>query len=169
MPYPSTPAGQRITGALLESMLPLVAYKATTEAVTSSTTLQDDDDLAVAVEANATYDVTLHLLHDSATAGDLEIGWSGPTSATMQWGMIGAQNTTTSSTTVPDLTMPSRAITETNEIGGGASTGTYCLVHGVLITSSTAGTLQFRWAQGTSNATASNVRAGSILTLRRIA
>lgn len=167
--YPPIPPGTTLTYGLLTSMLPITATKTANEPVTSSTTLQNDDELLVAVEANAMYDVLLHLLHDSATAGDVVIGWSGPSGATMNWGMIGAQVTTTSSTTVPDVTMPALTIAQTNALGGGASIGTYCLVHGVLTTAGTAGTLNFRWAQNSSNATASNVRAGSQLILKRTA
>lgn len=167
--YPAVQPGQIIDEALLTSMLPDTVTKAVTEPVTSSTTMQDDDELQVPVEANARYDVLLHLLHDSATAADITIGWSGPASATMNWAMIGAQVNTTSSGTVPDVTMQTRIISETQDLGGGASTGTYCLVHGTLTTAGTAGTLNFRWAQRVSNATATNVRAGSQLIVRRTA
>lgn len=167
--YPEILAGNRITAELLDSMLPDVVVKAATESVTSSVAFQNDDELFASVEANAQYKVRLYLLHDSATAGDIEIGWSGPSGATMDWGMTGAQNATTSSTTVPDMTLPTKLIGETNELGGGASTGTTAILEGTLTTSSTAGTLQFRWTQGTSSATATNVRAGSTLEVRRIA
>jgi hypothetical protein len=38
-----------------------------------------------------------------------------------------------------------------------------------LVTSSTAGNLQLQWAQNTSNATATTVKAGSVLTALRLA
>ena len=145
--YPSILAGQTITATLLDSMLPDIVTKSVTESVTSSTAMQNDDQLLSSVEASATYDVTLHLLHDAATAADITIGWSGPTGATMNWGMIAAHVNETSSGTVTAVTMQTRLISETQDIGGGASTGTYSLVHGALTTSTTAGTLTFRWAQ----------------------
>lgn len=166
--YPLIPPGTTLTTGLLASLLSDVATKTAAEAITNNT-MQNDDELFLSVEANATYDVLLHLYHDSATAGDLLIGWSGPSGATMNWGMIGAQVTTTSSTTVTDVTMPQLTIAQTNALGGGPSAGTYCLVHGTLITAGTAGTLNFRWAQNATNATASNVRAGSQLIVRRTA
>lgn len=167
--YPPIPPGTTLTYGLLTSMLPITATKAATESVTSSTTMQNDDELLAAVEASATYDVLLHLLYDSATAGDISIGWSGPTGATLNWGLIGVHVNETSSSTVANVSMQSRIISEIVDLGGGASTGTYGLVHGTLITSSTAGTLNFRWAQRASSATATNVRAGSQLILRRTA
>ncbi|ELP61782.1 hypothetical protein PV735_11420 [Streptomyces turgidiscabies] len=166
--YPSIPAGRRLTDALLESMLPIFAVKAVTEPITNST-MQNDDELLAAVAANATYDVTLKLLYDCATAADITLGWSGPASATMNWAAIGAQVNVTSSGTVPDMSMQTRLITEVQDLGGGASTGTVAWVTGTLLTAGTAGTLNFRWAQRATNATATNVRAGSSLWLRRTA
>ena len=171
MVYPLIPAGRRITGVLLESMLPLVAYKATTEPLTSSTTLQNDDDLVLTVEADATYEMDLKLFHDSdaTVAGDIKIGWVGPSGATMNWGVHGANTSIASSTNVGGVNMQTRVIGEVAAFGGGDSSGTVALAFGVLATSSTAGTMQLQWAQETSHAVATNVRAGSLLKLRRIA
>jgi hypothetical protein len=150
-------------------MLPIIVTKAATEPLTASTTMQNDDELFATVEANATYRVRLDLLHDAATAGDITIGWSGPAGATMNWGAVVAHVNETSSGTVANVSMQSRIISEVQDIGGGASTGTYSVVFGTLITSATAGTLNFQWAQRASSATATNVRAGSGLILHRIA
>lgn len=169
MPYPTILAGQDVTAELLTSMLPTIVVKAATEPITASTTMQNDDELFATVAANATYDVLLHLLYDSATAGDITIGWTAPASAVMTWGLIGAQSGETSSSTVANVNMQTRTILEAADLGGGASTGTYGLVHGTLITAATAGTLNFQWAQRVSSATASNVRAGSVLMLHRTA
>lgn len=167
--YPQIPAGRRLTDALLESMLPINAVKAVTEPLASSITMQNDDELFAAVAANATYDVTLKLLYDAATAADITIGWSGPASATMNWAAIGAQVNVTSSGTVPDVTMQTRLINEVQDLGGGPSSGTVAWVTGTLLTAAAAGTLNFRWAQRATSTTATNVRAGSSLWLRRTA
>lgn len=167
--YPLIPPGTTLTTAILASLLPDVATKSAVEAVTNSITMQNDDELFVSVEANATYSVDLHLYYDAATAGDITIGWSGPTGAAMTWGMIGAHVNETSSTTVTNVTMGVFTIAQTNDLGGGASTGTYAVVHGTLTTAGTAGTLNFRWAQRALSATATNVRAGSQLIVKRTA
>lgn len=169
MVYPDIPAGARITDELLASMLPDIVTKAVTEPLASSIAMQDDDELFASVAANAVYDVTLHLFHDAATAADIQIGWAGPASATMNWGAVVAHVSETSSGTVTAVSMQTRLISEVQQIGGGASAGTYSIAHGVLITAGTAGTLNFRWAQRVADATATNVRAGSSLTLRRTA
>jgi len=168
--YPEVLAGNRITAQLLDSMLPDIVIKPANETVTSSTTLQNDDDLFVSVEANAQYDVFLTVFHDSeATSGDIKFSWTGPSGATMNWGVHTPTLTTTSSTTVPDTNMQVRLINEVVETGGADNTGTTMFASGSLTTSSTAGTLQLQWAQQTSNATASTVRAGSKLHVRRVA
>lgn len=169
MAYPSIVAGDDITAGLLTSMLPVIKAKAVTEPLSASTTMQNDDELFASVAANATYSVMLHLFHDADTTGDINIGWSGPTGATMNWGSVVAHVNETSSGTVTAVSMQTRIISEVQSIGGGASTGTYSVVHGTLITSSTAGTLNFQWAQRVSSATATNVRAGSTLILHRSA
>ncbi|MFM9796515.1 hypothetical protein [Streptomyces turgidiscabies] len=169
--YPPIPPGTTLTSGLLTSMLPITATKTATESVTSSTTLQNDDQLAVPVEANATYEVALLLLHDSdaTVAGDIKVAWTGPAGATMNWGVHGANTSAGSSTGVTSVNMQTRTIVEFASFGGGDSTGTVALVFGTLVTAGTAGTLQLQWAQETSNAVATNVRAGSRLTLTRTA
>jgi hypothetical protein len=169
MAYPDIAAGEDITAGLLTSMLPVIVPKAATESVTASTTMQNDDELFASVAVSATYAVQLHLFHDADTTGDIKIGWSGPTGATMNWGAVVAHVNETSSGTVTAVSMQTRIISETQDIGGGASTGTYSVVHGTLITSTTAGTLNFQWAQRSSSATATNVRAGSMLIMHRSA
>jgi len=170
--YPEILAGNRITAQLLDSMLPDIVIKPANETVTSSTTLQNDDDLFVSVEANAQYEMSLRLLHDSDNnaAADVKTGWTGPSGATMFWGGHGANVAETgTSGTITAVNMETHLINETMTFGGGDSSGTYAIIGGVLTTSSTAGTLQLQWAQNTSNPIASTVRAGSVLSVRRIA
>ncbi|MFE7947421.1 hypothetical protein [Streptomyces sp. NPDC057426] len=167
--YPVFLAGMRATADLLTSSQPDVVTKTATESVTSSTTLQDDDELFVSVEANATYVVDMMLIHSSATAGDIKIGWSVPAGASFSWTGQGASNTATSSFTVADSNMAGRNAAESLEFGGGAGTATRADVSGTLITSATAGALQFQWAQRVSDATATQVRAGTWLSVRRTA
>ena len=168
--YPSIPAGRRITDALLESMLPLEVAKEVTESVTSSTTFQDDNELFLPVEANAKYRVALMLLHDAGATGRFKMQFTAPTGAAMDWGIHNVHiNEVDSSTTVNDVSMPSRLLSDPQSIGGGPSAGTCSFIGGTLTTSSTAGNLQLQWAQNATDATAARVRAGSILTIKRIA
>lgn len=167
--YPTIPPGTTVKSSTFASLLADVATKAALESLTNNITIQNDDELFLSVEANATYSVDLHLFYDAATAGDITIGWSGPAGAAMAWGMIAPHVNETSSTTVTNVTMPVFTISQTNDLGGGASVGTYAVVHGTLTTAGTAGNLNFRWAQRALSATATNVRAGSQLILKRSA
>ncbi|MFB7354863.1 hypothetical protein [Streptomyces gardneri] len=167
--YPAFLAGMRVTADLLASSQPDVVRKVATESVSSSTTLQNDDELFVSVEANATYIVNMFLLHSSPLPGDLSIGWSVPTGASFAWGVQAASNDTANSFVVSDMNLVGRNATEAATFGGGDGTATRADVSGTLTTSVTAGTLQFRWAQRVSNASASQIRAGSWLSVRRIA
>ncbi len=167
--YPEILAGNRITAQLLDSMLPDEVAKTATQGVTSSTTLVDDAELFVAVEASATYHVELFLLHDSDPAGDFKLGWTAPSGATMTWGGHAAGAAETSSAAATTVNMRTRLISETEGgLGGADGGGTTAFYQGYLITSTTAGNLQFQFAQQTSNAQASNCRAGSILRVRRL-
>jgi hypothetical protein len=49
-----------------------------------------------------------------------------------------------------------------------ATTTVHAYPKGLVITGSTAGSFQFQWAQGTSSTTGTVVRAGSLLTMKRI-
>lgn len=169
--YPTVLAGQDITADLLNSMLPRIAWKTVSETVTSSTTLQNDNELFVPLEANATYFVHLFLLHDSdaTAAGDIKFGWAALSGATMQFGVHGANTSVTSSTGVTSVNMQSRAFNEVAAFGGGDSAGTAAFAEGIIITAGTSGNLQLQWAQETSNAVATTVRVGSYLSARRLA
>lgn len=147
----------------------VTAYKTGDESVTSSTTLQNDDLLVLPVASNARYIMEAFLVYTGAAdpAGGLKLGWTGPSGATMKWANFG-----TTQNAAPAL-VNYNVVAES--IGGGRGVGTNsgtemtCRPYGVLNTSSTSGNLQLQWAQGTSNATATVVKAGSLIHLRRIA
>ena len=74
---------QAISDDLTVLGAPPLAIKTATESVTSSTTLQDDDELVVTVEANTKYRVELLLLYDGNAAGDIQVKLVAP-SGTVQ-------------------------------------------------------------------------------------
>ena len=166
--YPPVYAGTKVTAAFLESMLPLDVVKAATETVTPSTTYQDDDELFLPVEANAVYRFDMLLLHSSGTTGKFKMQFTAPTGATVAWGVIGVHTSVTLSNPVTDVSMPSRTLTDILGLGGGNLTGTTALISGSITTSSTAGNLTLQWAQNTSDAAATQVRAGSTLSMKRV-
>lgn len=154
---------------VLREMIPDEVVKSTTETVTSSTTFQNDDELFLPGVANAQYHFTLLLLHSSGTTGKFKCQFTAPAGATVSWGIHNAQNAQTSSTSVEITSMPSRVLGDSQAFGGGNLAGTTAFIEGVFTTSSTAGNLTLQWAQSVSDAAASQVRAGSVLKMKRVA
>jgi hypothetical protein len=141
------------------------ARKTATESVTSSATLQNDDELFVSVEANAIYTVVACLFYDGATAGDFKFSFTGPSGYSFDYAATIAP---TAATTAAGNTVNNSAFAETDTLGVGAvGAGTTLVVpiQGILVISSTAGTFQLQWAQNASSATATRVFAPSFLDL----
>lgn len=162
MPYPTWAAGQRVTAALLTAAQPALIYKTADESVTSSTTLQNDDHLFVAVAANATYAIDCWLNFLANSPPDIKADWTIPAGATMNWAALG---TGTANYSDHDASIVSHNVAR----GGKGNPGVPQSMNarGYLITGGTAGTLQLRWAQNTSNASATVLRAGSWIRLQR--
>lgn len=139
----------------------VVARKTVDEAVNANTTLQNDDALAWAVAASGIYDLDLSLVSNSGTTPDIKWGWTFPASLTMTWQTI----TTDATSTV----VTSGGFIQTTVVATGGTAGeAHTVFRGVVTNSTNAGTLQLQWAQNTSNATNTTVRAGSYGTLTRI-
>ena len=164
--YPSIPAGTQPTSLLLQRMLPLIAEKASDQPLTSSTTLASDSALLVPLEASAKYDVELKLYYTGGTTGssDLKFAWTVPSGTTITGSALAISN---------PLGVALLYYTQATASVFSASNGTGnpfgIRVWGTVVTSSTTGNLQLTWAQNTSSATATTVKAGSLLTARRIA
>ncbi|THA31797.1 hypothetical protein E6R18_15825 [Streptomyces sp. A1277] len=166
--YPQILAGRSVTAALLDAMIPNVVTKAATQTVNNSTTLVNDDSLFVPVEAGGVYEVTAWIVHSSQTAGDIAIGWSGPSGSTMTWGVQGpAASATAASDSAANFQQ--RSISQTAGLGGGAGTAVCTDARGVLTVGSMSGLLRMRWAQNTANASDTQVLGGSHLRVKRIA
>ncbi|MGP3686538.1 hypothetical protein ACTVZO_17830 [Streptomyces sp. IBSNAI002] len=164
MPYPTWSAGQRVTAALLTAMQPITVVKTIDEPVTASTTLQDDNQLILPLEAAATYTVRGALFYDGQfNAGNLKLSWALPAGASIFWSANG-----------PALggaaAYASQAVTSGNiSVGtygtGGSKTTASIVAH---VTTSAAGNMILRWAQDTSHATPTQIYAKSFLQAIRI-
>lgn len=140
--------------------------KSADESVTSSATLQNDDVLLFALEANSKYKFKLLAFVVSAQTPDFKWALTFPAAATMM-ALYGSDDAATGGAVSADgvYTTSATAVTQVWSVDG--TTG-YLIVEGSIITAGTAGNLQFQWAQGTSNATAATVKAGSSLTLSKV-
>lgn len=128
--------------------------KTADESVTSSTTLQNDNHLLLPVVANATYDLFLLCVFSGDTAGDIKFAWSVPSGTVLRW---------------VDQTGSSGLATDTDFYSApGGTTQVGFQIWATVVTSATAGNIQFQWAQNTSSATATIVRTNSHLKMQRI-
>ncbi|MFJ9645019.1 hypothetical protein [Streptomyces sp. NPDC101206] len=164
--YPTVYAGQRLTAALMASILPQTVIKAADESVTSSTTLQDDNHLVLALEASATYVVEGALFYDGQfNAGNLKLTWSLPAGATFYW-------SANAPATGGAAAYASNAVTSGTITVGTYGTGgskTTAQVSATVTTTGTAGNMQLRWAQDASVGIATTIYAKSWLRAIRIA
>lgn len=168
--YPSIPAGQRITGSLLASMLPDIYWKTANLDRASTTTFADDPDLAAPLEAGATYYATFYLHFAAIDTARFKTMWNVPAGTSGNRSAVG-----------PDLGVLSASS------GGAGRWGVHNFPTSVtygsrndnslqcsaieegVITTTSAGNLALQWAQATSSATATRLGSGSSLHLRRLA
>jgi hypothetical protein len=157
-------AGQRITAATLNAFcVPAAVIKPADQSVTSSTVLVNDNALVLPVVASATYLFECVIMFEAASGGDLKCQWTVPAGATLA-GEVLFRNLTPADTVHGAL----QASGLVQSAGSGAGTDLALAVNGSLVMSSTAGSVQFQFAQNTSNGTATIVHAGSTICLRRI-
>jgi len=139
----------------------ITRYKAARESVTSSTTLQDDDDFIFPVEANKTYVITANLTGSSANvSGGFKWIFSVPSGASGRVNINRAGATDFGGADV-DMTTGGGATTNIN-------TTQTITVRGYIIISSTSGNVVFQWAQHSSFATQTYLERGSIMMLTEV-
>lgn len=148
----------------------VVALKTSDESVASSTTLQNDDQLALPLVANAKYRMIAYIMYDGAAdagtgQGGLKMQFTGPSGAVMQWTNFGNN---TGGLTTYNVVIEGLAAGSPRSVGTNGGTLMSCEPKGYISVSSTAGTLQFKWAQNISSPTATLVKAGSWIELVRV-
>jgi hypothetical protein len=144
----------------LAALRPKIKQKALTEVVTSSTTLQDDDDITWALTVGS-WRIELFALVSGVVGGDVKIGWtwSGTDAGNACRACIGPG---VSSTDVTDGTTKSSGHGLTSGVVYGTSATGNAYVHeDISLTVTVAGTLQLQWAQGTSSASATTFLTGT--------
>ena len=142
-----------------------LVQKPADESVTSSTVLQNDDDLAVSLVTSGDYVVEGLLLVTGAQAGDIKVTFTVPASATGNMtftGQIVAATTNDSlsrNLAITDFTTPDFATFGSVSTSAANSV----VINGAIYTAGSSGTLQLQWAQNGSNGTATVVGKGSWL------
>jgi hypothetical protein len=148
--------------------------KTADETINSSTTLQNDDHLVLPVVANAVYkfELDLYMIESTDFVGDFKMSFTCPTGATFDMHGSGAHITDLSAGTSSNGEWIGKLATSSAAASLSFGVGTSLTgvrVYGRLVMSSTAGNFQMQWAQNASDATGTTLKAGSIMTMTRIA
>lgn len=155
-------------GSAWVSAVARVKYKTANEAVTSNTTNQADNDFFISVEANALYFVELHIVMTGHTSGDFKSAWTVPSGATgYRWRDVLQSGATADSENKSQIDTIAGGSATVGVLGTG-STNTYFHETLTVDTAGTSGNLALEWSQGTSNATATTVLAGSVMRVWKI-
>lgn len=141
------------------------ARKTTTESVTSSTTMQDDDHLLVPIGANEIWIAEWRLQTDGAAAGDIKIQIDGPAASDGIWYGVGPD----AGVSIEEGTgkWAARSLGSSAPYGvSGNRTNIWlaCLCRN----SVNAGDLKLRWCQNVSDGTATRVFLDSFMIAKRI-
>jgi hypothetical protein len=158
-------AGSRITAAGINAAIALSVIKGSDESVTSSTALQNDNELFLPVVASATYLLACYLDYEGGTQGngDLKWTWAVPSGATMRYLAV---YTDTSGNPRTGTTNLDSDVVEAGSATAGVLKGVR--MDGTLVVGATAGNLQLKWAENTSDSTPTIVHAQSSLALWRV-
>lgn len=163
-------SGQTLTAALLNAAFRAVgvvtAYKAADgTAITANITPAADPDLACAIEANRVYAMVMWLNWASTSnTPDIRIDFTGSATTTMRRSFI-AQTTAATTTTSGPIDFGVSSAIGNDDTRGAINGDSSGLVFGHVTVGATAGTLQLRVAQATSDAASLTVKSGSWMVL----
>lgn len=169
--YPTIAAGQRVTAALLQSLLPWEIIKPADTQQASTTALVADPDLQFSGLAIGTYTIEGLLLYTGAAIGtaDLKAMMSATVGAVSSgpswWNLIAP--TTGAANALQDVATPFGTSFAYGTPGPTNNLGGQLKASFQVTTANT--TVALSWAQNTSNATATTIKAGSYLRLKRTA
>lgn len=141
--------------------------KLTDETISADDTLSDDSTLTFSVAANKTYIIRICVQVQSTAAADFKAKFNGPASPTLfTYQLIKNTDITTDAFGIQfadtSYTAATFTFVETSNFNG---TFTF---NGVLQNGANAGTFAFQWAQNTSNASNTTVKAGSYIEYKLI-
>lgn len=164
--FPVILAGADLTAALLQQLADVTAYKAADTSRSNTTTPTADPDLTIPVVANASYFVFGYVFATGAaiSTADIAFTFTGPTGSTFHYTTLGY-----STTAITTLAMSAARTSGNAAQGVNGSAASPVLILAEITTSSTAGNFALNWAQSTSNATATVLKAGSRLAAIRMA
>lgn len=146
---------------------PFMRAKASDETVTSSTTVQGDNELTMSLAGSSTYFVEFNLMFSALAAGDIKTQWAVPSGASGTRTCIGPGSTATVRDNISGRFGSHSFSTDVAYGCESASLFSGAYEYAV-VTTTTAGTLTLNWAQASSSATASTMRAGSTMRVTKL-
>lgn len=155
-------AGQRIKAS--DFTRKRYIRKGTTESVTSSTTVQNDDQLFVALPVG-NWEIEAFLAFTGASAGDARIVWTNTGTMSFLGRFSAGNGATTADIADGNFGASTRSITTELVYGVTSATTQNFVRERLLVAVTVAGTLQLQWAQGTSSGTATVLNTSSQLTI----
>ena len=139
--------------------------KAATQSVSSSTALQNDDDLVCALAANETVVFEALILHVSNTTADFKFAFAVPAGAEIKYALPNAYEDASGNIASPAAV--GQASGTEIVIGSGAATRAL-KINGIVRNAGNAGDLQFQWGQKASDPVNTQVVADSYMTVRTL-
>ncbi len=141
------------------------ARKPGIETVSSSATLQNDDDLFLSVDAGAMYLVNCVLFIASQTNADFQLDFTAPSGATFAWTATAINQ---AGTQITDLYQGAYGIGSAPPSGGLGGVTAVTRIEGLYVGGANAGTLRLRWAQNTLQASGTSVLTNSWIYARQV-
>lgn len=147
--------------------VPRTIRKITDTNRTATNTSTADPELQFTVEANTIYAVEAMIFYISDAAADFKSSWIGPGTTNGLRAVIGQA---LSAANRDDATIRIGAYGMTGDLTFAGTTSNFNAVwERIHLTSDTAGTVSFRWAQVTSNPALTAVKAGSYIIVKKVA
>lgn len=142
--------------------------KTTDESISSNTTLQDDDQLLFAMDADGIYEIDISLRLVSTVNNNLKLAFivpSYPSGISTQYTLTSTQKGSSTSGPYVATSAPTAMTIATNS---GITAYETVLIKGVVANGTSAGNFVMQWAQVTSNATAITILKGSTLAYKKL-
>lgn len=144
-----------------ERLTPRFIIKTADESVTSSTVVQDDDELFISISADSVYEFELFaLVIEGAGVTDINITFTGPTGSIGRYWQTAEVNSISTS-------FDAEVLGTDQQSGATPVAPRWSTWKGWIKTDITAGNIQFKWAQGNSNASPLTVKADSWMQVTR--
>jgi hypothetical protein len=165
------PAGTRLRAGALRNALGSIGYTITDQAFQADL-YSDVAGLSIELERNTRYAFNGYVAYETGATPDVKFTMAGPAGSVGHWSMFCQEQTATGS--IGNLeALRLILINDDSEQQGAAGSGSFsgammCLPRGYIVTRGVGGALQVRFAQITTNASATIIKEGSWLRAWRI-